>query len=55
MNILFFDIFLDPSGLPLGIVIAACEVFLIHMRVQKMNPRDALRLLSCMTTLIAER
>jgi uncharacterized membrane protein YphA (DoxX/SURF4 family) len=29
VNILFYDIFLDPSGLPLGIVVAALALFLL--------------------------
>lgn len=30
VNIIFYDIYLDPSGLPLGLVITACEVFMIY-------------------------
>ena len=29
VNILFYDIFLDPSGLPLGIVLAVLALFLL--------------------------
>jgi uncharacterized membrane protein YphA (DoxX/SURF4 family) len=30
INILFYDLFLDQSGLPLGLAIAACEIFLVE-------------------------
>jgi putative oxidoreductase len=30
VNIIFYDVFLDPIGLPLGLIIAACELFLIY-------------------------
>jgi len=30
VNILFYDLFLDPTGLPLGLAIAASEIFLIY-------------------------
>jgi putative oxidoreductase len=30
VNIIFYDLFLDPSGLPLGIALAASEIYLIH-------------------------